>query len=35
MVVDDIDYNRFPLVEIMGCLGLNCLEAINGRECVE
>jgi hypothetical protein len=30
MIVDDIDYNRFALNEIMSMLNLDCLEAING-----
>lgn len=36
MVVDDIDYNRFAIVEIMkGIFDLDCSEAGNGAECLD
>ena len=35
MVVDDIDYNRYCLNEVLQCLGMTCLEAINGQDCID
>lgn len=35
MVVDDIDYNRFALSEIMDSIGLKCEEAVNGKNCID
>lgn len=35
MVVDDIDYNRFALTSIMETLELNCIEAVNGQDCID
>ena len=36
MVVDDIDYNRFALTQIISNLfDLECMEACNGMDCIE
>lgn len=35
MVVDDIDYNRFAVVSIMETMNLNCIEAVNGQDCID
>lgn len=36
MVVDDIDYNRFALTQIFTSIfDLECLEAQNGKDCVD
>lgn len=34
MIVDDIDYNRYPLKMIMEEFDLSCMEAVNGQDCI-
>ena len=36
MVVDDIDYNRFALQEIINTIfDLECIEACSGQDCID